>query len=78
MNESQISRRPWRYSLRALFVLMFIVAVLCASFAGFRSWYIKTHYPYGWSHCCDIGLMVALLCYADANGGAYPTGERCS
>ena len=76
MNESEIRPRPWQYSLRALFVLTFIVAGLCASFASYRQWYIKTHYPYGWSHCCDKGLMFALLNYADQHGGAYPAGER--
>jgi hypothetical protein len=63
--------------LRALFVLMFIVAGLCAAYASFRYWYIKTHYPYGWSHCCDIGLSAALERYAYANGGMFPANESC-
>jgi hypothetical protein len=76
MNESEIRPKPWQYSLRVLFVLMFIVAGLCASFACFRQWYIKTHYPYGWSHCCDKILAMSLEEYAVAHNGAYPSGER--
>jgi hypothetical protein len=76
MNESEIKPKHWQYSLRSLFILTFIVGVLCSTYASFRKRHIIANYPYGWSHCCDAGLLLALLHYADTNGGAYPTGER--
>jgi hypothetical protein len=78
MNESQIEHRRWKYLLWALFIVIFIVVVLYASIPSIRDWYIKTHYPYGWSHCCDKALMIALVQYAEANNGEYPAGESCS
>jgi hypothetical protein len=32
-------------------------------------------YPYGWSHCCDKALSMALWQYADKHNGRYPAGE---
>jgi hypothetical protein len=32
-------------------------------------------YPYGPSHCCDKGLMIALIAYADQHNGWFPKGE---
>ena len=32
-------------------------------------------YPFGRSHCCDKALMFALMAYADAHNGAFPSGE---
>jgi hypothetical protein len=34
----------------------------------------RHRYPYGWSHCCDKQLAMALNQYAVAHGGAYPAG----
>jgi hypothetical protein len=40
---------------------------------GYVWW--EHHYPYGWSHCCDLMLHGALREYAISHGGAFPTGE---
>jgi len=50
-----------------------VVVVLAAGFALFRL--SIPVYPYGWSHCCDKGLMIALLTYAENHDGWFPKGE---
>ncbi len=37
--------------------------------------YNRPDYPYGWSHCCDKGLLLSLTNYADKNDGWFPRGE---
>jgi hypothetical protein len=65
-------RRRWR---RWLFVLTFVMVgtVTCWCLLGYyvASW----KYPYGWSHCCDKALYIALARYAQDHGGRYPSGE---
>jgi hypothetical protein len=55
----------------ALFIALLIPSVL----AGGGWLCYRWTFPYGWSHCCDKQLMLALRFYADEHGGAYPTGE---
>lgn len=43
--------------------------------ALYYTWYWH-RYPYGWSHCCDAALEMALDRYAEEHGGAYPAGEE--
>jgi hypothetical protein len=40
--------------------------------------YYKAKFPYGWSHCCIIGMMGTLEQYAIEHAGHYPTGESSS
>ena len=77
MDTNKNKPRPWQYSLRSLFRLTLVVALLCSACVSFREWYVKWRFPFGWSHCCDIGLMFALRDYANGHGGAYPAGECC-
>ena len=37
--------------------------------------YHRHRYPYGWSHCCDKVLALALLQYAEEHAGWFPRGE---
>jgi hypothetical protein len=53
-----------------------IAAVAIVGGVGYA--YVRSQlpvYPYGWSHCCDKGLMMALLQYADRHDGWFPKGE---
>jgi hypothetical protein len=40
----------------------------------FGCWWNYT-FPYGPSHCCDIGLHMELRCYAEKHDGWFPRGE---
>jgi hypothetical protein len=37
--------------------------------------YSRYEFPYGSSHCCDLGLYFSLRQYAEAHGGNFPSGE---
>jgi hypothetical protein len=50
-----------------------VVALAVAYTLGYAWW--QHQYPYGWSHCCDIGLYFDLQSYAATHGGAFPAGE---
>jgi hypothetical protein len=50
------------------------LAVLVIIVGGCYGWY-RSIYPYGHSHCCDKQLYTALYCYAELNGGNFPSGE---
>jgi hypothetical protein len=69
---SDIPRRAWfRFSLRTLFALLTLAAV--------PAWFVYQHrmkYPHGPDHCCDKQLYLALLNYADVNGGKFPSGGK--
>lgn len=54
--------------------ILAVLVVLGAVFFGGRHYY-RWKFPYGWSHCCDKQLMMALDQYAEDHGGAYPAGE---
>jgi hypothetical protein len=42
--------------------------------AAYGLW--RHHYPYGFSHCCDLQLGIALHAYAETHGGYLPAGEK--
>ena len=74
----ELEVRPRRHSFRWLFVLTFVVvgvAILVGSFRCLCGYYFSWKYPYGWSHCCDKAMLMALLQYAEEHGGRYPSGE---
>ena len=48
-----------------------LAAVIAAAVFG----YYRYHYPYGWSHCCDLILANELGDYAKDHGGWFPRGE---
>jgi hypothetical protein len=52
-------------------LLTLVLALGGVAVLGWWQW----RYPYGYSHCCDKGLMFALQQYAEDHGGAYPSGE---
>lgn len=56
--------------LPALAILLLIAAI-----TGVSAYNSMPSYPYGRSHCCSKALTIALLEYAEAHGGKYPTGE---
>jgi hypothetical protein len=66
-------RRPFQYSLRTLFVVMVVIAVLAGAVRSCQHYM----YPYGWSHCCFSVITLALLQYAQNNGGYFPAGGTC-
>jgi hypothetical protein len=50
-----------------VFILLSVVALSYA--------YILYEFPYGTSHCCDLGLYFSLREYAEVHGGNFPAGE---
>ncbi len=60
--------------------VVIIAAVFGTLYLGLRlsvHWYMSWKSPYGWSHCCDACLGIALEEYASDHNGADPTGESC-
>jgi hypothetical protein len=57
----------------ALAFLAIALVVLLAVWWGWRT--LVPHYPYGWSHSCDSGMMMLLRQYADDHNDAYPAGQ---
>jgi hypothetical protein len=55
-------------------VLATVLVVAAAPFVLGYAWW-RHHFPYGWSHCCDLQLHMALRQYAESHGGAFPAGE---
>ncbi len=51
-----------------------VVAVVVTPFILGYGWW-QHHYPYGYSHCCDLILYGALRDYAMRHDGAFPAGE---
>src|SRR5947209_1147694 len=52
-----------------------IVAGVLLTVVGIGYGYWRYKFPYGYSHCCDLGLYQALEGYAANHGGAFPAGE---
>ena len=67
---STLQPRSFRFGLRSLFAGVAIFAVLVA----LPTWYYRYMFPYGRDHCCDKAIGLALISYADANGGRFPSG----
>jgi len=61
-------RRTKRLALAAILVIAVAPFIL-----GYEWW--RPHYPYGMSHCCDLGLSLVLRNYAEMHDGAFPTGQ---
>ncbi len=55
---------------RIAIVLLVIGALFAAAYGFYRH-----HYPFGMHHRCDKMLWFALINYADAHGGEFPSGE---
>ncbi len=53
-----------------------LVAVIALAITAQQIWYHYT-FPYGWSHCCDIGLGMSLQSYAEDHQGHFPSGGDC-
>ena len=67
---SKTTRRGFRFSLRTLFAVVAIVAIVLAMPIA---WY-RYQFPYGMIRGCDKQLGFALLEYAQTNGGKFPNG----
>ena len=62
------------FKSRTIATALFVMAVLVAAgYLAIRR--VLPQYPYGWSHCCDKALYIALLQYADNHDGWFPRGE---
>jgi hypothetical protein len=57
-----------------LIVVIAVVAVVGVPIVLGYVWW-QHHYPYGWSHCCDLNLYFALRDCATRHGGVFPKGE---
>jgi len=68
MNSDPRTRRG-RFGLRSYTSLAVAVALVCVGLFLFRR-----HYPYGVDHCCDKLVGQALVSYAAAHDGRFPTG----
>ncbi len=60
--------------LRRWFIFCFWFLLAGAGAVVSLVWLANRNYPYGREHCCDKQLGIALISYADANGGRFPTG----
>ena len=54
---------------------LLLVGVILLSIAARGYGYYRYRFPYGWSHCCDKILSMALAQYADRHDGWFPRGE---
>jgi hypothetical protein len=55
-----------------------VLGIVLGGFAllvGYAVWDFHRQHPYGWSHCCDLQLHMALRQYATTHGGAFPAGQ---
>jgi len=66
---------PFKKSLRWIAIGLAIAAATLLSIIGVGYAYLRYEYPYGWSHCCDLGLYFSLRQYAEAHGGNFPAGQ---
>jgi hypothetical protein len=62
--------------LRRWFIFAFWTLLGGAVVVFGLAWLANRNYPYGCDHCCDKQLGLALMQYADAHGGQYPTGGQ--
>jgi hypothetical protein len=69
-----MNERPKRWLKIAIPAVAIPAAILLLLFVVWRVWFYY-NYPYGWSHCCENGLYLALIQYAEEHGGAFPAGE---
>jgi hypothetical protein len=74
VNETTTTQRPdaKRWIRRIAVAIVVVPSVLALTAYG---WF-RHHYPYGFSHCCDIQLGFALRDYASTHGGFLPSGEE--
>jgi prepilin-type processing-associated H-X9-DG protein len=57
--------------LKTVVIVLAVVSVLVAVMAV----QYRSRYPYGWSHCCILGMSLALENYAMDNHGRFPAGQ---
>ena len=60
---------------KRLITVAIVLGTIALLVVGGGMFYYKWKYPYGWSHCCIIGMMSSLEQYAEEHGGHYPAGE---
>ena len=66
-----------RITIVIALLLAIPVVVVLAGYAWRPCQYVwqQHHYPFGFSHCCDNQLHMALTNYASKHDGAFPVGE---
>ena len=62
------------FTWRRLMAALLLLGALAGGCYGLYE-ALRPRYPYGWSHCCDSAVYLALLKYADAHDGWFPRGE---
>lgn len=60
-------------SKTAVLTVVIVVVAVTLAYEIVRRY--RDLYPYGRSHCCDIGLYFALANYAEQHNGHFPHGE---
>jgi hypothetical protein len=76
--DANIAEAKPRRRFRVLWWLLIGAVILVVAIVAFdyaRKAYVRSQYPYGWSHCCDIGLWGSLKDYAAIHGGRFPAGQ---
>jgi hypothetical protein len=69
-----LQRRRLRWLRWLLFALLLVAAGWGVLVVSMR-YYMSMQYPYGYSHCCDIGMGGVLREYASEHNGKFPAGE---
>jgi len=70
MGDRSTYLRLMRYGVGAA---TFVLVLVVVSAFGLRQWHAY-QYPFGWSHCCDKALGIALISYAIDHGRKFPSG----
>ena len=71
-----LSRRVFRV-LWWLFAILLVLVSAGFIFDSAVVAYFRWQYPYGWSHCCLLGLRGSLEEYAKRHDGHFPAGAGC-
>jgi hypothetical protein len=68
-----LKRYLWRAARWLAIAAVIMIGLVALGYA-----YSRYEFPYGSSHCCDLGLYFSLRQYAEAHGGNFPAGEATS
>jgi hypothetical protein len=68
-----IAVKALRVRRKRFWALLSVPAFLAIVMAGY-AWYAY-EFPYGESHCCDVGLWFGLREYAEKHNGRFPAGQ---
>ena len=60
-------------SRRSFFIILVLVVPFTLCVGGWGIY--RSIFPYGYSHCCDLCLALALEQYAEEHDGRFPGGQ---